>query len=375
MLKKSDRLIHLPAMREVVPKVGKLHSPADMLFIAMCAVFCNHEHWEDMHFFAKAREAWFKQYIPLENGVPSAAAFFRFFSLLQPSRFKKIFTQLVLPHYDLSQPQLARIKLPNLNIGESNPCLDDIRLYASAYGLGFVADWGERNVKSIIAELLTELNLQACTTAMHGNYADPGLMNRVLEQKSDYLVYLQIKRQGLCEEIQSELRKTRCYGTGRSVNWMTPDYYVTLERGYGGVEVRNCWVSSDLGEFKHAENWPNLNTIGLVRADTYIAEKLTKERYCFASSVAMSERKFDCIMEYDWLFSQYKGWQMHAMFEKTQMRQRADRASQNLSVLRDMILRTLHLDPLRVLIRTKRRRAELSNVFLLKMVSQLLSAL
>ena len=57
--------------------------------IAACAIICGCRGFNDFAKFGEAKLDWFKQFLPLENGIPSHDTFNRVFSLLDPTSFNK----------------------------------------------------------------------------------------------------------------------------------------------------------------------------------------------------------------------------------------------------------------------------------------------
>ena len=49
----------------------KLHSLMDIITLAVCAVASGADGWEAIEDFGKEKLDWLRQYIELENGVPS----------------------------------------------------------------------------------------------------------------------------------------------------------------------------------------------------------------------------------------------------------------------------------------------------------------
>jgi hypothetical protein len=49
----------------------KLHRLVDILMIAVCGVICGAEGWVEIEEFGKAKEAWFRSWLALPNGIPS----------------------------------------------------------------------------------------------------------------------------------------------------------------------------------------------------------------------------------------------------------------------------------------------------------------
>jgi len=50
---------------------NKLHPLQDILMIVFCAVLSGVEDWVGMETFAREKEAWFRHFLELPNGIPS----------------------------------------------------------------------------------------------------------------------------------------------------------------------------------------------------------------------------------------------------------------------------------------------------------------
>ena len=57
---------------------------SEILFIVAVTVMCGSESYEDIATFGKAQADWFRQFVPLNNGVPSHDTFRRVLMLLKP---------------------------------------------------------------------------------------------------------------------------------------------------------------------------------------------------------------------------------------------------------------------------------------------------
>ena len=55
------------------PRTGNAtrHSLTDILFIAICSILCNGETCADMALFGRSKFDFLKEFLSLENGVPS----------------------------------------------------------------------------------------------------------------------------------------------------------------------------------------------------------------------------------------------------------------------------------------------------------------
>src|ERR1700755_1664702 len=70
---------------------NKLHRLTDILVIATCAVIGGAESWEAIAEYGRTKEAFFRRFLPLDNGIPSPDTFERVFAKLAPGAFSQAF--------------------------------------------------------------------------------------------------------------------------------------------------------------------------------------------------------------------------------------------------------------------------------------------
>lgn len=63
---------------------NKLHRLTDILSIATCAVIGGAESWEAIAVYWRTKAAFFRRFLPLDNGTPSPDTFERVFAKLAP---------------------------------------------------------------------------------------------------------------------------------------------------------------------------------------------------------------------------------------------------------------------------------------------------
>ena len=72
------------------------HELIDIIVIAIVATICGADSWIEIAQFGEAKEDWFKQFLKLQNGIPSHDTFGRVFSILNPDVFEKCFREWVV---------------------------------------------------------------------------------------------------------------------------------------------------------------------------------------------------------------------------------------------------------------------------------------
>ena len=70
---------------------NKLHRLTDILVITTCAVIGGAETWEAIAEYGRTKRAFFRRFLPLDNGIPSADTFGRVFAKLAPGAFAQAF--------------------------------------------------------------------------------------------------------------------------------------------------------------------------------------------------------------------------------------------------------------------------------------------
>ena len=72
---------------------NKKHLLIDIITIAVCAVICRCESWEEIAEFGKIKQSWFKRFLALPHGIPSHDTFRRVFMILNPREFNRCFAE------------------------------------------------------------------------------------------------------------------------------------------------------------------------------------------------------------------------------------------------------------------------------------------
>jgi DDE_Tnp_1-associated len=87
---KPRKLSLITILKEVPdPRVDrrKLHVLSDVLAIAICALLCGADSFEDVEVFGEAKADWFGTFLGLPHGIPSHDTFNRVFAVIDPEKF------------------------------------------------------------------------------------------------------------------------------------------------------------------------------------------------------------------------------------------------------------------------------------------------
>ncbi len=62
-----------------------------MITIALCAVICGADTWEEIEEFGHAKAGWFESFLELPHGIPAHDTFARIFASMDPKEFQQAF--------------------------------------------------------------------------------------------------------------------------------------------------------------------------------------------------------------------------------------------------------------------------------------------
>ena len=347
----------------------KLHSLTDILFIAICASLCGCDTWEDIYLFAETREDWFKQFISLTNGLPSADTIARVFSLIDPDQFETAFRIWVSSLYKTSEGKIITIdgKRVRGSHGEGKSAIHMVGAFAAESGLALaqVKTLDKSNEITAIPLLLDALLLKGCIVTLDAMGCQREIVNKIIDKQGDYVISLKGNQGCLHEDVKLFLESERV----RNFKNIAHDYYETIEKGHGRVETRRYWMTEKISWLNNQEQWRGLKTIGLVESERYLNGETSLERRCFISSIKTDAKQFAAAVRQHWSIENNLHWQLDVTFCEDKLRMRAKNAAHNLSILRRMVLNTLKSDTSsKSSLRLKRKRAGWSDAYLMSIL-------
>ena len=172
------------------------HLLGDIIRMAICAVLCGAESWDDVEEFGESKQAWLRQFLALPHGIPSHDTFRRVFSLLEATAFQERFMRWVEATFHVQREQV--IALDGKSVRGSRDalnhqaCLHVVSAWATASGLAL----GQRKVQVgenenvAIPELLAELYLRGCIVTIDAIGCQKEITQQIIEQHADYVLAL-----------------------------------------------------------------------------------------------------------------------------------------------------------------------------------------
>lgn len=355
----------------------KLHQLSDILVIAICAVICGADNWEEVELFGQAKEGWFKTFLELPNGIPSHDTFWRVFARLDPQQFQQSFVGWISSVSAVTKGQVVAIDGKTLRRSHDRTlgrgAIDMVSAWAAENRLvlGQVKVDEKSSEISAIPELLQVLEISGCIVTIDALGCQKEIAEAILDQEADYVLALKENHGRLYQDVvklfadlEASDFKAYAYSQAQTVN-----------KNHGRLEKRTCHVIADqqiLMQLRDAPEWKGLQAVVKVHARRQKGDEVTeKERY-FISSLASNARHLLKVVRTHWSIENELHWVLDIAFREDESRIRKDHGPENFAVLRHIALNLIKQEKtLKASIKGKRLKAGWDENYLLKILSSL----
>lgn len=347
----------------------------DIIVIAVCAVICGADDWVDIAGWGNEKLEFLRQFMPLENGIPSHDTFGRVFSRLDAEQFQAAFLSWVQSAFAVSEGQVVALDGKQMRRSHDQRLGKAAIYMVSAWASANHLTLGQRKVDdksneiTAIPELLKVLALNGCIVTIDAMGCQKEIAQTILDQQADYVLALKENQEHLYQDsvaLFSHMEQTPSHR-------LTTDYARTVEKGHGRLEIRECWVITDpqfFPYFRTSQQWPQLQTLVKVRRERRLADRTTFETHYYISSLSASATTLLNAIRAHWGIENGLHWVLDVAFREDDQRARVGNSPQNFAVLRHIALNLLtHETSLKLGAKAKRLRAAWSEVYLLKVLS------
>lgn len=348
------------------PRVRKRcdHFMIDIIVIALCAVICRCDNWQQIEAFGQRREDWFRRFLRLPNGIPSHDTFERLFQRLDPLAFQHQFCQWAQAvGKALGLPQVA---IDGKTVRGSRNSLGQALHLVSAWAtdahlsLGQVAVDQKSNEITAIPELLALLDVRGALVTIDAMGCQKDIAKTITDAGGDYILTVKDNQPKLLEDIQ------QCFADAFETNFehIPYDNYETMESAHGRMERRSYTILTNPTSIRHLDLWENLTVIGMCHSERLVDGKSSSEVRYFIGSREASARVYGEALRNHWGIENNLHWQLDVSFSEDASRIENRNGATNFAMLRRIALSLLKRHPSKRSIATKRLEAALDTEFL-----------
>lgn len=321
------------------------HNLAELLVVAVSAVLAGADDFVEIEEWAKEKLDWFRQYLTLENGIPSHDTFGRVFAAIDAEEFATVFRRWV----STLLPVLDRDEVVSLDGKTSRRSgkLDATPLHlVSAFAAGAGLVLGQRataeksNEKTAIPELLATLALTGCIVTIDAMGTQPNIAQAIRDRSADYVLSVKANQPTLAESIRD------FFDAFQAAPEKTPHCVdEVVEKDHGRIEVRRCYAFDQLDCLHAPDRWPDMRSFAVIGSERTVKGTTTLEHRFYISSLPADAARLNRAVRQHWRVENSLHWCMDVAFGDDQMRARTGHAAHNFAVLRHIALNLIRLAP------------------------------
>jgi predicted transposase YbfD/YdcC len=343
----------------------KEHLLSDIVFVAIAAVLCGAESWNDIEQYGQAKQAWLKAFLALPNGIPSHDTFNRVFSALDPEQLEACFLAWVREVAQLSQGEVVSIDGKAIR-GSRQAGNKAIVHMVSAWANTNHLVLAQRRVDdksneiTAIPKLLQVLELSGTVVTIDAIGCQRSIAQQIIARKADYILAVKENQKHLLEDVRDSFRMLAADAVAEETDC-----------GHGRVERRTCSVLGDCTLIEHASEWTSLRSVVRIQAERFhkTTGEIEAETRYYISSLPPQAARLNRAIRQHWGIENSLHWILDLAFHEDQSRKRAGHAAQNFSLLNRIALNLLKNDKsVKVGVRGKRLVAGWDNDFLLRLL-------
>ena len=356
------------------------HELVDIVAITVCAAICGADNWVDIALFGRCKEAWFRTWLKLPNGIPSHDTFGRVFARLDPVAFGRCFTSWMEAVQEATQGQVVAIDGKSLRGTRDSVSGRSAILMVSAWAtdnhlvLGQVKVDEKSNEITAIPELLEVLDLAGCIVTIDAIGTQKAIAERIVAKQADYVLAVRDNQPQLRAEIVDLFQTAKEFG----FKDVPHSHAQTLDKGHGRMETRECWATGDtecLACLGKGSQWAGLQSVAMVtrrrRPWGHDQAKEEVETTCYITSLAADAAKILEITRTHWSIENCLHWVLDVAFDEDRCRVRTGNGPENLAIVRHFALGLLKKDTsVKAGIKAKRKAAGWDVDYLLRLVNQ-----
>jgi len=279
------------------------HLMKDIIAIVFFARLANADDWDEIHYFAVAKESFLRKYLELPNGIPSYDTIRRVMAMVNPEFLVKFQTRWNEMLNDNQGQKLKKILAIDGKTQRGNKrggqkpnhivsCVDNDGFCISQK---LVAD--KTNEIKAIPELLKVINIKGHIVTTDAMGCQKDIVAIIAKRRADYVIALKGNQGSFHEDV------ALYFGDAELLSRCA--YFKTIEKARSSIETREYWQSDDISWLTQKKDWKKLKSVAMTRNTITKGDKTTIETRYFISSLEANVKEIAKAIRSHWMVESY----------------------------------------------------------------------
>jgi predicted transposase YbfD/YdcC len=344
----------------------KKHSLTDILVIALCAVVCGADSWEEVEAFGEAKKGWLKGFLALPNGIPSHDTFYRVFARLDPQKFGECVGGWMAGACEAAGLRHIAVDGKAVRSAPGNTfsgCLHLVSAWAAENRLilGQRAVAAGSHETAAVPELLKVLDLSGALVTLDAAGCQKEIAKQIRAAGGDYLLAVKGNQPTLHGAVSAVFERA-CEAEFAGVEH---DGHVAVEDGHGRHEER--YVTAIYGPEGLPPEWPDVAAVVVVGREREVGGVNASTAHYYVTSLRGTAAELGRLIRRHWAVENELHWCLDVAFREDDQRT-AGQAGANLGLVRRVAASLLKQSPEKGSIKAKRLRAGWDDGFRLQVL-------
>ncbi len=345
------------------------HRLLDILFLTLCAVICGMDDEESIQEWGQARLDWLRQFVLLENGIPSHDTISRVLAALNPVKFQACFVRWMATLCPSLEGEIVALdgKTARGSRDAKNglPAIHLVSAFVCQHGitLGQVKTSEKSNEITALPELVDVLDLQGAIVTADALHCQKSSAQVIVQHGADYVFGLKGNQGTLHAQVKRLFDVTEWQHYAEFDNWG----HIMQDAGHGRIERRR-YIALSCPASAPFDGWEGLASVIMVESMRQTEENVTADKRYFISSLAPDSKRLGEAIRSHWEIENRLHWCLDVTFGEDACRVRKDHAPENLNIIRKIAMNLLRLSPVKKTLPKKRLRACLDPAYLAQVI-------
>jgi predicted transposase YbfD/YdcC len=324
----------------------------DLIVIAICAIICDCDSWDEVEDFAESKKKWFTSFLELDHGIPSCDTFERVFARLDPQKFESCFVNWMSSLVEISQGKLLAIDGKSIRRSfekswDKAGMAHMVSLFATENGqvLRQLKTEGKGSELPAILDLLKLVDLKGALVTIDAIACQKEVAETITDRGGDYILCVKENQPTLHESVKKHMDELIIERKG-DPKQSPLDHENQIDSGHGRLERRKVWVTHQIDWLKQKQEWPGLASLIVVEASRTIPlQGASMERRYYISSLKEADAKFVAqAIRGHWAIENTLHHVLDVSFHEDESRVRKGHGPENLSRLRRIALNLIKVN-------------------------------